>query len=378
MKKVGILTMHTVRNYGSFLQAYATQKSVEVMGYEAMLIDYQYPNALHAAGKSKKSQLLHTANTLVKTVLPGNPNRRLNQRWQEAYDSCYRLSKRYPDRESLRCDPPDCDILMIGSDQVWNERFIRGDDTFFGAFAPPEVRRIAFASSFGSLSVADRSFYRKQLAPFSSIAVREASGAALVRELTGRTDVNRVCDPTILLPTEHWQSLARPQFAPEKPYVLCYGSNHREYLLQTAKEIAAPRGWEVCCCNGTALDSMKSDRRTFLDVGPFEWLWLIQNAALVMACSFHGTVFSILFETPFLAVYTGNASFDSRIDNILSAFRLQNCRVEAGQTVPAQMDAVFSPGWQDVRELVAAERRRSSEILAQSLNGSQASEIEQQ
>ena len=78
-------------------------------------------------------------------------------------------------------------------------------------------------------------------------------------------------------------------------------------------------------------------------------------------------MFSILFETPFLAVCTGNASFDSRIENILSAFHLQDCRIEVGQVFPERPDAVFDTEWSAVREAVQAERSRSKEILTRSL-----------
>ena len=145
MKSVGIITMHNIRNYGSFMQAYATLHCIENLGLKAELIDYRYPNSLHhCTSPSLKSKVKHGIGCFAKLLLPGNPYQILNKRWNDAFSRYYKLSRIYPTRDSLFSAPPTYDIYLIGSDQVWNESFINYDDSFFAAFAPEYAKKVAF------------------------------------------------------------------------------------------------------------------------------------------------------------------------------------------------------------------------------------------
>ena len=79
MRKVGILTMHQVRNYGSFAQAYATCRCIENLGYETELIDYTYPNEAHGTKKSTIAKVLHLGNVMTKSLIPGRPHLKFEQ-----------------------------------------------------------------------------------------------------------------------------------------------------------------------------------------------------------------------------------------------------------------------------------------------------------
>lgn len=364
MKSVGIITMHGVRNYGSFMQAYATQQSIEKLGYRAEIIDYCYPNELHGFRKpSFQSRILHAASSLVKSLLPGNPYRTLNRRWNNACARYYHLSRPYASRSSLIENPPIYDIYLVGSDQVWNERFIRKDNTFFAAFAPPSARKVAFGSSFGCLEVSDRAFYKSNLMSLQSIAIRESSGVRLAESITGRTDIQHVLDPSFLLSAQEWRDISTDVPKRKRNYIFIYGSNAEDYILSTAKALARENDLDILRCNGSALDYFRKDVHYVLDAGPLEWLSLIDGAALVIACSFHGIAFSIQFNRPFIGIRLGNEQYDSRMDGLLAQFGLSDSSLTVGDKMVLDFDKISRIDWGEINHILEEQRQSSLHVL---------------
>lgn len=364
MKKVGILTMHQVRNYGSFAQAYATCRSIDNLGYETELIDYTYPNEAHGTKKSTIGKILHWGNLLTKSLIPGMPHRKFEQNYRDAYKKYYKLSKPYYNRDAIKSDPPQYDIYVVGSDQVWNDSYIKTDDTFFLAFAPVNSKRIAFASSFGKtcLDKYNESFYREKLNSLDRIAVRETSGVKIVEDLTGRDDIKKVLDPTLLLNSDEWRRISIPFIRAKRPYIFVYGSHCRKYMLYTARNIADKKGWDVYTVNGTIVDYYNKEAHCLLDIGPREWMGLIDNAELVFSCSFHGVAFSIQFNTPFFAIFKGDEQFDSRVSSFLTELSLEKHRLLVG-TTEVDLNNAYEEDWNRVNTLIDEKRNTSLEVL---------------
>ena len=369
MKKVGILTMHQVRNYGSFAQAYATCRSIEKFGYETELIDYTYPNEAHCTKKSAIGKLLHIGNLMTKSLIPGRPHRKFEQHYREAYKSFYKLSRAYKNREEIMANPPKYDIYLVGSDQVWNDRYINTDDTFFLGFAPANSKKIAFASSFGRIRLdkCNESFFREKLNSLDKISVRETSGVKLVEDLTGRDDVKKVLDPTLLLNANEWREISIPFNRAKRPYIFVYGSHCEEYMLSTARKIADEKGWDVYTVNGTIFDYYNKKAHCLLDIGPREWMGLIDNAELVFACSFHGVAFSIQFNTPFFALFKGDEQFDSRVSSFLTELSLEKHCLLVG-TSNIDLDNAYEEDWNKVNKLLDDKRKASIEVLQEFLS----------
>lgn len=368
MKKVGILTMHQVRNYGSFAQAYATCRSIENLGYETELIDYTYPNEAHGAKKSIISKVLHLANLMTKSLIPGKPHLKFEQHYRDAYKKYYKLSKAYHSRNEIMADPPQYDIYVVGSDQVWNDSYIKTDDTFFLGFAPVNSKKIAFASSFGKIRIdkCNEYFYREKLNSLNRIAVRETSGVKLVEDLTGRGDVEKVLDPTLLLDSEEWRKISIPFNRTKRPYIFVYGSHCNKYMLSTARKIADKKGWDVYTVNGTIIDYYNKEAHCLLDIGPREWMGLIDNAELVFSCSFHGVAFSIQFNTPFFAVFKGDEQFDSRVSSFLTELSLEKHRLLV-ETTEIDLDNAYEKDWDKVNKMLDKKRNASLDVLREFL-----------
>lgn len=367
--KVGIITKHAIKNYGSFMQAYGLQRTIERMGHEVEIIDYTYPNEFHATHPSIKSQILHLANSVLKLLLPGCPGVKFNRRYAACHRKYYHLSKRYPTRESILNDPPIYDCYVAGSDQLWRPEFTRGDSVFFADFAPKGKKRISYASSFGCVDIAEefRDPYRDYLNRLEHIAVREQSAVDLVKRLSGRDSV-QVVDPSILLTGDEWRSMATP-YPTRKKYVVCYGSKRMDLMRQLAHRFADPKGYEVIEIGGKMYDYFKRSERHVLDVGPLEWLSLMDGAeAAFIGGSFHGTVFSTLFHTPFISFLTGNNDHDTRATNLMTNTGLLKLGIMAEEATSLDVDGIFSAiDWRSVDQKVESLRSFSMDYLKEAL-----------
>lgn len=368
MKKVGIITKHGIFNYGSFMQAYATQRAIEKLGYDVEIIDYQYPNDYHKTKPSLKGRLLHQINYILKNMLPGKPGKS----WNEAYTSCfgkyYRLSKHYETMEEIMHNPPVYDIYVAGSDQLWRPEFTNGDPVFFADFAPKGKKRISYASSFGCINIPNeyKENYARMLNSIDCISVRERSGCDIVESLTGRK-AEIVADPSLLLTAEEWKTIMQePRI--KRPYMICYGNIAIDYINDIAAKLLGNSNIEIVRTNGKFIDYFNKKVHYLLDVGPLEWLGLLANAEFVLAGSFHGTAFSIQFKRPFMSVLTGDEDHDSRQKNLLTELGLEDNALYIGDgDIEAIEKKMNSVNWKEVDERLQTLRHDSICYLESSL-----------
>ena len=332
--------MHLPINYGSALQTYALQKTIDKLGYDARIINYVYPNKIHKEPLSFK-KLIVKGISLVINAIGLFPNIRQKKKYRYFYKKYYKLTdKQYESMEELQTCPPEMDIYMTGSDQVWNSNFVKGDTSFLLGFVPAYKPKMSFSSSFAVDYVLDeyRETYSKLLAQYSFIGVRERSSIELVRDLTGK-DAVLVCDPSLLLSKEEWQPMtedARVRL-PKKyvlAYILGYSFNPYPYIDSIIDRVQKELGLEVIYINGSKRDYFKKNSRVLKTTGPLEFLKLFANASFVITTSFHGVAFATNFGIPFYGVIKkGNK--DTRIMSLLSVCGLEERAVQFdGQTLP--------------------------------------------
>lgn len=197
----------------------------------------------------------------------------------------------------------------------------------------------------------------------TSISVREAAGAAIVESLTNcKAEV--VFDPTLLLCKEEWSKIARkPSWFTGKAYLLTYFLGEKPLKVRRGIEaISRKYGLDI-------IELLDARQREWFCVGPDTFLYLIQHASFVYTDSFHGTVFSILLQTPFVVcerMQAGGVDMTSRIDTLLEIFNMQERRgtLQNGFAVDNLFDLDFS----DVEEIRARECERSSAYLRRALH----------
>ena len=231
MKKVSVITLQNIKNYGSMLQAYATQELLRDKGFEAEIVDYTRPIAKfwnHILGYSTKDNILVR---MVKTVLLFPTELRYALLWKSFKKTHLNSSAiSYTTNEELKANPPQADIYCSGSDQVWNSGWNGGLlREFFLDYVPVGKPKYALASSVGmnEFNDAEKQELRSLLQEFSSISVRETSAVDMIKGL-GIDNVYAVMDPTLTKDAAFWRKLAT---APKhkKPYILIYqlGKDHR-------------------------------------------------------------------------------------------------------------------------------------------------------
>lgn len=370
--KVGILTMHRVDNYGSVLQACATQRIVERMGCDCEIIDYVFPNTFHFAQGYTRHRM--TWKNRIAKALWLKKHWRLANRFERFRRQYLHLSRCYPSRESIMQDPSCYDVYLTGSDQVWNPRHMKGDDVFLLSFAPNGMRLVSYASSFACSSLPDdmAGAYAPLLKRYEALSVRERNGRALVRQLIGR-DAFVGLDPTLLLDVAEWRTLADGQRNPYQGrkyillYMMSYAFNPTPYIYRLLEYLQRTTGMEIITFTPISTEMNLSHVTVMDESSPITFLQLFDAASCVVTSSFHGTAFAVNFGKPLYSlVYDNCSEGDDRQSSLLKELRLDNCIIKMNtelEKVP-EMRKVKTLSAQLILEEV---RSRSIDYLKKSL-----------
>lgn len=294
-KRIGILTIHAAHNYGSMLQAYALQRTVEDLAPCAAveLIDY-LPGCIMDGYSMNPLKNMRSPRMLVKYCLDLPQRIRRSRSFGGFARDCFHLSsKSYTNDAQLSADVSRWDMCILGSDQVWNPEIVSRDRAFWLNFCQ-ESYKASFASSFGTTGIpAD---YLAQLTDtlrdFDAIAVREPSAKDMLAPADKPITVT--CDPVFLLTAGQWAALERkPENLPEH-YVLLYGVERNLHLEDLARKAAEHYGLPLVDA-GIRSNPMDYFGIHSPDYGPREFLYLVRHADFMATNSFHGTAFGTIF-----------------------------------------------------------------------------------
>ena len=354
--KAGIVTIYDTDNMGNRLQNYALQQALSRYADEVVTLKNK-PRLESRLSNLKQGSSLADSVTLNRLL--GKTRKAKLLRFNKKY---IRISRRcYWCNDSLvRIDPADrCDVYCAGSDQIWNPNFYRSGMFNYLGFADSGCG-FSYAASFGIDEIPPQyqADVSKGLVHLKYISVREAAGKKIVEELTGRTDVRVLVDPTMLLTDrEGTDVLKKPATPLPERYQLLYflGS-----VPQERSDMVYRRAREIGC---EVIDLMDSSG-PFHKIGPDEFLYLIRHAETVYTDSFHASVFSFLFRRPLVIFQRMNsdgssAGMGSRLKTFAQTFHLEGCLADHGQlpAIPEQAD--YSEGL----ETLEAERRKAFAFL---------------
>lgn len=373
--KASVITLHTVDNYGSVMQTYATQKVLNKLGFDVEFVDYWRKDNLP---EYRAEKILETSSTLqglkplwgmnqftkkmAAGLLADVLKRRKSPMWRFLEKNVNLTHKRYTTFSELQYNPPEADVYITGSDQVWNSIWNQGiDRSYFLDFAPAGKPRIAFSASIGreQLDTEEIPETKRLLEKYSAISVREQSAVELLASMDIKSTL--VLDPTLMLEAEEWRKLATKQKR-EKPYILIYQLNPNPQMDQYAEQLAQKKNWEIIRIGFGRSDRRKGGKCVMLP-SVEEFLGLFCDAACVLTDSFHATAFSLDLGTDFISVLPGR--FGTRIESILKLTGTENrllTRYDNFEIVDKVIDKKC------VKEMLEKKRTEDIQWLMQALN----------
>lgn len=246
------------------------------------------------------------------------------------------------------------------------------DGFYFASFASETAKNIAYAPSLGSktYSAEYAALTSKWLRKFSFLSARESSGAKILSEISGKNDVATVIDPTLLLPSNKWIDFEKKNSKASlklqgRPYLLTYFLSRNSKYFNAAKRIAKEKGLLLVTLN--SLPGLRKDFDIVLECGPMEFLSAIANAQYVITDSFHGTIFAIHFQRPFLTFkrFATNAanSQNARVENLFEKLEIKDNFLGEDDTLVLPE----TPNWERISELLNIERSDSLNYLKSAL-----------
>ena len=344
MKKVGLVTCYFKNNYGSLLQAYATQKILDLNNIPNETINIS--DLKDFSDKKKKYYLSQITNfNFIKTKLGMIKLKVLKQLNKELKKNFIIRDKKFDEfkrkfnltrtfhtyNDITKYSAEKHSDVIVGSDQLWLPVNIVSDYYTLN-WVSDGINKISFATSFGISEIPKKysDLYSKFLKRIENISVRESNAVKLVKDIANR-EAKLVCDPTLLLTKDEWMEIQTEAPIMSDKYIFCYflGDNieHRKFVERLKEQT----GYKIVSINHCDEYVKYSDEFADVipyDVGPSEFVNYIRNAEYVCTDSFHGTVFSLINNTNFFTferfAKKTKMSTNSRIYSLLKIVELED------------------------------------------------------
>ncbi len=353
---VAIVTCTHVYNYGNSLQNYALQKVVELYGYKAetMITDFV------PAKRVLKYKVKACIKFLQRKKDNAEKRKEIFRKFEKEFLCFSKYKNIYKSNEKVT---KKYSYFIAGSDQIWNPSWYdeKKKSAFLLNFVTDNGKKIAYAPSFGVKELFPEwvEWFKTNLKSFARLSVREKEGAKIIKELIGE-NVPVLLDPTLLLGKKEWEKMqVKPAIvAEDEKYILVYFLGGVDSIIE--KQIAdLSKDKKLKVINILKCDSFLANQ-----VGPLEFLYLINNASLVMTDSFHACVFSFIFQKPFL-VYPRlgiEKNMFGRIKTLLDTFGLERKIVTGNISID-----IFENDYLQGMEIWKREREKALQFIEEVL-----------
>lgn len=339
MQKVGILTVINCDNNGTDIQAYAMQKLFEQVDSRAELINYRAEKWEKEKNKVRIKDVVKFPLLLFKKYAH-----------QEFRKKHFRISHKQVFLDDLNNLPYE--MIIVGSDQIWNLDLTEGDLGFFLPYRDVKYRKYSYAVSMGRSSVIDwekKYDLHTALASFEDVSVREETAVRALKEIgiNARQDL----DPVLMLEKKFWDELA--VYKSRKKYILLYLAQANKSAIAYAEALACQEQFDIIWITDSV--KMYKNIKCKRFVGVESWIGYVKNAELVITNSYHGLAMSVELNTP-VCVFEldGNLQSNRRmldlIDNLDLRFALWKNDRTAGD---------YQEDWSKVNDKLALLRKRS-------------------
>lgn len=373
--KIGILTLPFNNNYGGYLQAYALLRVLKNMNHDPILIMRRSGNLkvsvwfrlIFAVKGILKSVLRRTKYPLTYNVeddfyFKGNKMHSFVEKYIQPQTTFL-----YSTEELQKECKDKFDAYIVGSDQVWRPIYVPKIENFFLDFTKDwKVLRIAYAASFGTscpeYTENQKNTCGKLVSLFDAVSVRENNGLDVISRLGWKT--NRKCsvlDPTMLLSVDVYKSLLPSMFSISHGKVFCYVLDERKETVNLINKVCLLLNRQ----NFNFLDSKRWKEYHYVLPSIEDWLTGIRDADFVVTDSFHGVVFSIIFNKPFL-VYVNKERGAVRFISLLRNLNLEDRMVENIENIEGVIKRNID--WNVVNKIVSQLQVKSLNYLKEVLS----------
>ncbi len=355
--KIGILTQPLTTNYGGILQNYALQKVLQRMGHEVWTLDYFSYDWIDWAKLNSKIAIKKMLGKSAHWAITPIKKRKIESSLREfVLDNISVTTPRTKWLEKKIIQKYCLDALIVGSDQVWRPIYnTRIADLFLDFVKDLNLKRVAYAASFGtdSWEFTDiQTNHCKSLAQkFNAISVREATGVSLCEKYLG-VKSKHVLDPTLLLTVDDYLAVCK-NIPVKVPFVFAYVLDQNPKKISEIKRFAQEKGLSffIMSAGSNVSDEDRVEK----------WLSYFRDAAYVITDSFHGTVFSIIFQKDFY-VFGNKKRGNSRFESLLNLFGLSN------RVINIEISELPEVDWKLIQSSLNDERIKSTQWLEHSLN----------
>lgn len=389
MSRIGIVTFWTSKdNYGQLLQCWALQQQLKKMNHNPYLIRY-YWNPQNTKNKKilKKTvkalliyPILRNLKRRIRTLADSKKIELLNKKNKLRDFDRFRAERlacskeEYFSLDQIQNNPPMADCYIAGSDSIWAQPVANKENQFFFLnFGNKETRKISYAASFlmDKYPKEQKSLLQSLLEQFDAISVRESNGVQICKDIGCKAV--QVLDPTLLLTKQEYLSLLN---IPEKPSNMVYIysvniENNEEIRWRELRNICIKNESDIKITMGSGMYPGYEIYGSDVDYeycSIEQWIENINNASLMISASFHGVVFAILMETPFVYIpFEGKKSrLNGRIYDLLGALGLEDRILTKNRSYESLMSNTIN--WKDVRERLEIKRKESIDFLLKSLS----------
>lgn len=329
--KIGILTFQWAINYGAVLQMFALKTYLEMQGHEILIINYspkelknQYSLNVLSNNLSMKKRLIRIIENFLK--------KSQHDKFERFLLNNFNMSKSFNSSEELKNIVKTFDLVIVGSDQVWNKDITKNYLKNYLLYSI-DCKKISYAASIGSKTIPSEELdlFKKSLKDFLKISVREKHTAEQLCDIVKNKKIENVLDPVFLLSKDEWFNLLEIKKTKRK-FILIYMLENNQGLLNAAEKLQTETNFPVYSIEIPHVRRIKNSFKINLlhDVGPSEFLELIFNAEYILTNSFHGTSFSLIFEKKFLSFTHSSANL--RIENLLKIYGLKDVQIDDDNT----------------------------------------------
>ncbi|WP_438989054.1 polysaccharide pyruvyl transferase family protein [Polaribacter sp.] len=348
MKKVGILTFHDEPNYGAFLQTYALSEAVKTLGFDVKIIDLRIKDSF------KYNLASRLFGPIIRYFI-----------FEKARKKYLKRTKIYSSSEDLKSNPPDCDIFILGSDQVWNKDITTDIKySFFFDFLKKNEFRFSYASSFGmniwNFNNEETRHIKQLLSNFSSIAVRESTAVRLLKDNCD-LDSTLVLDPTLLISD---YSKITGRIKQKSNNMICFKFTKDEGFYPFLEEFKSKNDLSI------SIMAKTMPVKGFINIplpSVKTWIKSIAQSEIVLTDSYHVLIFSIIFERQFIILPANMKNFN-RLSELLTDLELSD------RIFYSYKEVLDNDRWKNkidfikVKKLLAVKRNHSLSFLKGELN----------